>query len=765
MNDNFTLYDLIDISYNNTRYNKRLIYSYIKDTLTNFTSLSFNDFLMYQLNDKKSLDNDYNLYLRAAGNSSLKEILKDYSIQIEELKEKSDSNEGFILALNMNVEQIQGGMNYIIENLNNISIINSFKHLGFDFTPIFHIYDRLLDIIKKGTNYTFNHWFREFVYQPPQLVDKLMDAERAIYAKNKFTYTAIENYFLSLIHLATYSFQSGFTFVFNVLSYVLKPLSMVYDFNSRSPHTRINDAINNLDCLISTTNSSEKEIYEYIKQILLDLDTSGFNFTKILDDHIIYHLNVLKEFTDPKASIFKACSDTLSDTDFGKLIGLLFKILDVLKKENGKILEIKTFISSLPESWFNSNLKSSVEYLYNIVMKTFPSEVNNWPIIDWDILHIGEDTLNSLLEMAKKLKENYNRNFCSLFNINKLYFVQAAGMISTYIETNVDTFDLASDILGMSEFASYRNVSFFVKTIKLSASRTFGTLTRLRYYTAFPFYLMLDAFSSKLENYHNLFNKEKTPITEFLRTINPKYLRILDVLYAVFKDAKSYFTVKQLLSRVPFDFLDVPATIDNIYKLTEQGITAEHITFPQLASCISIKSNIANPVSFEDLIPLKAIAHAAKVLNETNENDLTTSVVADAFGMNVDKVKDFAHKAESTIASEKVSLSNIIKTFSDFDLTNSFASVSNLVGRILSKEKITANDIEATVRIIIEDANHHKASKEIPKGLNTGAIVGIIAACVFAAVAITALITYILMRNRRHNDYMKSEMSLPSCQI
>lgn len=724
-----------------------------KTYVQSFTKKSFEDFFTDISGGPSEF---YDVLKNYAGSATVGSTGLFQDANKEDIIEIMDNNADFFAAANLDAGSIKNALLYIVDNQNTITISGAINKLGYDIQPIFDIYNKMLETLKPKSGYTTPQFFKDYIIQPQSIVDEIVNNAGSIVVDGKFNYQYIENLIFAIVKLISNSLQIVFSFVFKELGVILGQLTAVFDFNAKSLNARINNVISAFDIIIAR--NPDEDLKE-IRQRIIDFRDTGIDLSQLLPEEMMDFMKLGQQITNPTKPLIKAFADANPNSDFGVVVNLLLKILDVLKSGEGKMADIKKSIDALPDrKILDIELKSNCTKIYNYLFTDLPKSILEDPMVDWlgKIFDKEEasDFLNYLLELIWGISDNYEEKLTKIFELAESSLVNLFKKVDEWTGGTKDIIPMASEILSYFEMGTPENCTFAVQTSIKALGKVSYILSKLSSNSAFPFTIIFDTISGRAEKYSKLFNQNQIFIKDIANTIYPSLGILIDVANKVASNVKNDMKLKDFLALVPKTFLDVIETIKKLDQVQSEGYTYNNVTLPMIVNCITISNKLkVGGNSFNDLVPLKLAFDAATKIKETPADQLTTKVVCTALNQDPDLFTLKVSSFEGKITSDQTSVASLTKTFTNFDVTKSFTAISNLAGKIANKEVITTNDVETAVKDVVEDAQQHIPKDPTPKGtLGTGPIIGIVIACVVVVAVIVAVVIIIKKRNANDSD-------------
>lgn len=670
---------------------------------------------------------------------------------------------GIINALNFDFNTISNGFKYLVNNVGKTTIPETLKAFGFDLTAGFRLYDDIVKVFEPNSNYPIHQFAKEYVFKPPELIDDLYNPVNTILIQNTVSYNSVEDLIFGTINFFSNAIQSFCSTVMDFIGTILSPFSKIFDLVSRNLASRIGDILVFIDDIKGKDQSNdEPDEFDAIKDILIKFLHNGLSLQDLDIEAEIFKL--INAFIGPESSLIKAIADFMPDTEISRVINFAYNMIDVFKDENGKISDIQKHINELPEGFFDFPIKALAQRIYDIFIKELPKYVSEKPLIDLNELNIKFITsenirflLDAVIDYSTEIYSNLDKTLCTTFSIPEETLKDVSKLLTKFGNDEDDLFDFVGEILFYAKFANKENCTLFAKTLRLGTKNILSTISRVSGKSAFPYTIVLNPVSSIANSFLTYFSQQKISIRAILEHIYPKSAVILDVAYEVFSKINGDLKLSDFLNLFPPKFINAYDTIANIQKLTKDGYFANNMTLPQLANAIVISSNSKSlkgreiKTSFEDLIPIKYLVASSKVIKDTPIEDLTTKKLSEALEIDQTKLINAATSLETSLSSDKLNTAAIIKTFTDFDVTNSFNSITGLVDKLLNNETISTNEVEAVIIAVVEDAKQKSIQPKTPKkGLSAGAIAGIVIACIVVVVGV--IIGIVVYRWRYHKN-------------
>lgn len=654
-----------------------------------------------------------------------------------------------ISAANLDAGSIKSAILNIIDNQDRTTIKDAINQLGFDYTSIFDIYDKVLLLIKNNSRYSMTNFMKEYVMQPSNIIDDLVNTGNAIIVDGKASYANIEKLIFTIIKFVSNIARSVISFTFKILGMALGQLTAIFDFNSKGLNDRINDVTRFIDNLIEES-EHDKEYYEDVKKYFTDFRDRGLNVSNLLDndEEIMGYLKLGKEITNPTKPLLKAITDSDPKSDLSICIKFVLNVLGVLKNSQGKFSDIEKEINQLPDFVFGIELKAACQHYYKYILQTLPKSILEEKISAY--LPDAVDLIHSMFDVVNTLHNNLDKELTNITGIKEPELKTLCEKVASWTGDSEDIFSIIATVMAYFEMGTPENCTYAAETAKKVIGKGFYILSKLSSNSEYPFTLIFNTISGRSEKYSTLFNKKAITLKEFAKTIYQPLETLVNVVHEVTSRIKSDLTISEVIALVPKTFLNLDATIDKLKALQGNGYTHDNVTLPMIVDCITIGDKLkAGGNSFNDLVPLKLAVDASKAIKDTPPDQLTTKVVCNALEHDSDLITLKISNFEGKLTSEQTSLASLTKTFTNFDFSESFSSISNLAGKIANKEIITTNDVETTVKTVVEDAQQHTPKNPTPKKLSSGAIAGIVIGCI-AAVAIIVVVIIVVIR--RKND-------------
>lgn len=605
--------------------------NHMTEYFTNLTQRSFEDFLSTVYKEPTKL---YEKLKEFSGSVIINDTKIFEEIDKDQIIAVFDNYSDFIKAANLDPEHLKDAIINIYDNQATTTISSALNQLGFDYAQLFDMYDKILKLFQTNSNYPITQFLKDYVVQPPSVIDEIFSNLKIIIIDRKVSYKVIENLILSFVKFFSNILHSLFQFIFKVLELVFKPISHILDFNAKNLNSRINDVVNGIEKLI-TSNSSYYSVLEGVKIILTEFRDRGLKIGNFISgkNEIVRIINHVREIANTKKSIIIAIADADPDSDFGIFVHFALNISKILKDGQRKMIDVEKCINELPQRF---SYKSDIKILYDTFFKALPSSIIYESFVDWfgQIINSRLDALDMLeflFDELDYLHSSLSLSISDEFGINETEFVANYERIAEFTGGSRDIVDFISTYLAEESLGSDENISFALQTVFKLTGRILNTISKFKDNSAFPFTMILEPISRFAEKYAKLFSKEKIYFKDLFDVIYKPLNILIVVIYEVSSKVKKDLTYGELIEMIPKTFIDAPATLDNIMKLPKEGYTYKNITLPKIVDCIVIGNKLKTGNSFNDVVPLKLIVDASIILNTTEPGKLTISDVCNAY--------------------------------------------------------------------------------------------------------------------------------------
>lgn len=729
------------------------IINLLKRLVVDLGDMSFNEFFI-DLTETENLDYLYDTFNMMREDALLKDnnIYDDFMASKKGVLQGFDISDGFMKALNLDSEKIRRGILYIYDHSTTITMGEAFNQLDTNLHDIFLIIDKLTNLFKRGSYYSLRQFAIDMLFRPPSTsIDDFYKSAKTLLIEDKFTLKSLEKFIFTGIKIVCNIVQSALNLLFEMIGKTLGQFEKVFDLQSRNLQIRVKDAVESMDRLIDFDPDSKE--YKIIRQALLQFGIYGINARELFEgsDKFDVFAKIFADLANPKMSLFEVFADSFYFLDIGQVNNFILNVTKVLLDETGKFMTINQSISELPRYFMGFEIKSDISNYFQSIIKYIPDELYNKEIADWSYSPIDPYTLASLIDSmlinSQNIVENLDKSVCQAFGIKENEFVQACKSIAINAKGEQDVFETLTSILIASEFASDTNCSYFSQTLKTTIVSISTVFSKLNDYSAFPFSLIFKPFSEYNKKIADMFSKDTVRLNELIELFAPKYKVLLDVIYKTFNGINSDIKMLDFLKRFPTEFLDIIPTIDNLNDIHKNNVTGMNIKLPQLSDAFIIRKSL--DITFEDLFPIKRLTYAGKTLISTKLEDLTTRRFLNALQVEPEVFKSKVSALKSALLSENISVANIINIFSQYNLSKSLNTISNLSEKALKDIYLYPSDIETLFNNIIEDAHQNSHDQPVtPKSFPTGIVVGVIATVILTIIVATIVIVVLKRRKR-----------------
>lgn len=717
----------------------------MKYIFQNITQLSFEDFWHNIIGENTYTYEDISIF---AGNATVNGTGIYTKADLSLIYLIFDTYSDYFKAANLDVDKIKNAVGNIYIN-RSTTILDAFDQLGFDFRPLFHILDKILEVFKPGSNYSITQFLKEYFFQPPSLTDELIKNAKIIFYDWEISYEIVENLLLSIVKLISSFLQSVISFVENLLVHFFKQVSFIVDFRAKSLNDRIKNVIDGL------INDPEKD--PDVVKIILVLDQfnkNGFNFKTLISDENTKHVfSLIEKISNPNSPLIKTIVQESDISAPGNLINFASEVISILKNSNGKMSDIQNSISNIDgDDEDYAEIKIAMTFLYNTLIDPLPKLIAEDRIVSWLSNFMdrsgAEDILTTVLSLPSLIQASQANKVADLISMNKAELDTYIKMISKWT-SSANIAEIASDLLPLFHLGTQANCQLAANTVQKALGKVLPIVSKLGSVSSFPFNIIFDPLSRFVDKYAKLFSQEKITLKELLSSVYQPLGILVDVVNGVTSQIKSDPTVGDIFTLIPTTFLNVEATLDKFMNLQNEGFSYENVTLPKIVECFVIGGTLKADGTFHDVVPLKWLVNAAKMISSTSPDELTTAAVFNAFSIDHDFFVREISWFENQIFGEQTSIANILKTYTSFDFTNSLTAFSNLAGKVPS-ELITTADVENVMNMFFEDFERVAAVEDetTKKKLSTGAIVGIVIACVVIVAVIVMVVVIVVKRKK-----------------